>query len=68
MQKDDVMSSTNVKQAAHELLDSLPETITWDEVAYRMEVRASIERGLEDVQEGRVESQESVRQRFGIDG
>lgn len=62
------MSSTNVKQAAHELLDSLPETITWDEVAYRMEVRASIERGLEDVQEGRVESQESVRQRFGIDG
>lgn len=59
------MSSTNVKQAAHQLIDQLPEGVTWDEVAYRIGVRASIDRGLSDAEAGRLVSQEDVEKRFG---
>ena len=61
------MPSSDVKQAAHKLLDSFPESVTWDEVAYRMEVRASIERGLKDVEAGRVISHDEVKKHFGIE-
>lgn len=62
------MTSSNVKQAAHELLDRLPETVTWEDVAYEMEVRASIERGLADAEAGRVVSHEEVMKQFGLEG
>lgn len=60
------MSPTNVKAAAHQLIDQLPDGVGWDEIAYEMEVRASIERGLADAEAGRVISQEEVEKRFGI--
>ncbi len=60
------MPSTNVKQAAHQLIDRLPEEVTWDEVAYQIEVRASIERGLADADAGRLISQEDIEKHFGI--
>lgn len=61
------MSTTDVKQQAHALIDSLEDTATWDEVAYHIEVRASIEQGLADVQAGRVHTTEEVRKHFGLD-
>lgn len=61
------MSTSDVKQKAHELIDSLDDTATWDEVAYHMEVRASIEQGLADVKAGRVHTHEEVRKHFGLD-
>ena len=61
------MSTSDVKKQAHELIDSLDDTATWDEVAYRMEVRASIEQGLADVKAGRVHTHEEVRKHFGFD-
>ena len=54
----------SVKQQAHDLIDQLPDSATWDEIAYRMEVRASIERGLADSEASRVTSQEEVEKRF----
>ncbi len=60
------MSPTNVKQAAHQLIDRLPEEVTWDEVAYQIEVRASIERGLADADAGRLIPQEEIEKHFGI--
>ena len=60
------MSTVNVKQAAHQLIDGLPDDVSWDEVAYRMEVRASIERGLADIEAGRVTPQEEIEKHFGI--
>ncbi len=62
------MSTSGVKQAAHELIEALPDDVSWDEVAYRMEVRASIERGLADVEAGRVISQEEIEKHFGSAG
>ncbi len=58
--------NTTAKHEAHELLDGFPDSITWEEIAYRVEVRASIERGLEDVRAGRVVSNEDVKKQFGI--
>ena len=60
------MSAVNVKQAAHQLIDELPDDVSWDEVAYRMEVRASIERGLADADAGRLIPQDEVEKRFGV--
>jgi len=60
-------STENIKQAAHQLLDKLPETATWDDVAYHIEVRASIERGLADSAAGRVYTTEEVYKHFNLD-
>jgi predicted transcriptional regulator len=53
-------------QAAHELLDDLPDNASWDDIAYRIEVRASIERGLADSRAGRTLPHEEVIKEFGI--
>ena len=60
------MPSTKVKEAAHRLIDQLPDEVSWDELAYRIEVRASIERGLADAEAGRLITQEEIEKRFGI--
>lgn len=61
------MSTSDVKQQAHALIDSLDDAVTWDEIVYRMEIRASIEQGVEDVKAGRVYTHEEARKHFGLD-
>ncbi len=60
------MPPTNIKAAAHQLIDQLPDGVGWDEIAYEIEVRASFERGLADAEAGRFISQEEVEKRFDI--
>ena len=60
------MNAITVKQKAHELIDELPDDATWDELAYRMAVRASIERGLADAEAGRVMPVDEVLKEFEI--
>lgn len=56
----------NIKQAAHQLVDQLPENATWDDVIYEMAMRREIEKGLADSDAGRVNSVEDVMKEFGI--
>ena len=49
-----------IKEQAHLLIDQLPDGTTWDEVAYRIGVRASIERGLQDANEDRVQTTQEL--------
>lgn len=56
----------NVKQAAREAIDSLPENSTWDDVMYRMYVRQKIEQGLADADAGRMVETEQLRRDLGI--
>lgn len=56
----------NIKQAAHQLVDQLPESATWDDVVYEMAVRREIEKGLADSDAGRITSVEDVMKEFGI--
>ena len=43
----------SIKPDAKRLVDSLPDTATWDDLAYEIYVRQSIEAGLTDATEGR---------------
>ena len=58
--------ANNVKASAHELIDQLPEGVSWSQLAYHVEVRASIERGLDDAKAGRVYSSDQIRERLGL--
>jgi predicted transcriptional regulator len=60
--------SRNIKPEARQLVESLPESATWDDLAYEVYVRASIEAGLADAAAGRMMSHEdavaSIRSRI----
>lgn len=57
------------KQEAHKLIDQLPESATWQDLAYRAAVRGDIDQGLADSAAGRVTPVEDVLKEFGfIDG
>lgn len=60
------MQTANVKSSAHELIDQLPESVSWSELAYHIEVRASIERGMEDAEAGRTYTTEELKKRLGL--
>jgi predicted transcriptional regulator len=56
-----------LKQQAHALIDNLPESATWDDVAYEAELRGSIEHGLADAEAGRVIAVEDLMKEFGVE-
>ena len=56
--------SRNIKPDAQRLVESLPETATWDDLAYEVYVRQSIEAGLADAEAGRLIDHESALARI----
>jgi len=56
-----------IKDEAHKIIDQMPEGSSWEDLAYRIYVRQSIEAGLKDADEDRVEPVEDVRRSFGLD-
>ncbi|MDR3418726.1 MAG: hypothetical protein P4L83_21340 [Nevskia sp.] len=58
--------SPTPKQQARALIDELPDSVSWAELAYRLEVRADIEEGLADVKAGRAVTTEELRREFGL--
>jgi predicted transcriptional regulator len=50
----------DLKQEAHRLVDQLPEGASWDDLMYEVYVRTAVDRGLADVEAGRVLSHEEV--------
>jgi len=59
-------STQDIKQAAHQLIDQLPENTTWDDVLYKLAVRRSIEIGLRESETGNGINTETVRAEFGL--
>ncbi|HEY2414135.1 MAG TPA: hypothetical protein VGI40_17960 [Pirellulaceae bacterium] len=53
------------KQAAIELINSLPDDCTLDDIQYHLFVRRSVERGLQDIENGRVLSVDEMERRVG---
>lgn len=49
------------KQIALKSIDELPETATWSDIEERIQFLAAIEKGLEDIREGRVVPDEEVK-------
>lgn len=60
------MHTTNVKEAASELVRQMPENATWDDLMYHIYVRQSIEKGLADSDTGRKISVQQVKQMLEI--
>lgn len=61
------MADASVKEEAKRLMDELPEDATWDDAMYRLYVRQSIEKGLEDSRAGRTVDVKEVRRAFGLE-
>jgi predicted transcriptional regulator len=60
------METGKIKEQAHELLEKLPDSATWEDVMYRIYVRQAIEAGIKDGEEGRTVEVKEVRKRFGL--
>jgi hypothetical protein len=59
-------NTTDLKAAAHQIIDSLPSDATWDDLMYRVYVRQCVDAGMEDARNGRVVDVEVVREQFGL--
>ncbi|GKT09255.1 hypothetical protein [Desulforhabdus sp. TSK] len=60
------MDAQSIKEQAHRLLDSLPDSATWEDLIYRIYVRQAIEAGIKDSDDGRTVDVKEVRKRFGL--
>lgn len=56
----------NIKEQAIRLIESLPDTATWEDLLYAIYVRKSIEDGLADSEAGRVIDVTEVRANLGF--
>jgi hypothetical protein len=50
------------KEVAREILDSLPDDCSLEEIQYRLYVRQMVEEGRQDVRKGNLVSQEEIEQ------
>ena len=56
----------DVKETAHQLIDQLPDGVSWENLLHALQIRQDIEAGLEDSKAGRVISTEALRAEFGL--
>ncbi len=52
------------KEEVRRILDGLPDDSTFEDIQYHIYVRQKVERGLEDIKQGRVLTQEEVERRM----
>ena len=55
---------STAKQEERSLLDRVPDDATFEDIQYHIYVREKIERGLKDVEEGRLVSEEEMERRM----
>lgn len=61
-----VTKADSIKTRVRELIEQLPDNATWDDVAYEIAVRRSIERGLADLDDGRTYTSEALLESLGL--
>ena len=54
----------SAKEASIKLIERLDEDVTYEEIMYELNFLQKIERGLHDVQEGRVPSHEQMKEAY----
>ena len=60
------MTTTDIKQEAHRLVDALPEDATWEDLMYEIYVLQTIKAGIADSEAGRRVDVKEARVRFGL--
>lgn len=56
------------KQEAHKLIDELPETASWDELAEKARYLAAVQRGIDAADRGEFASPERIKAMFATWG
>ncbi len=59
-------ADTKLKDSVRSVIQLLPDTVTWDEVQYRLYVRQQIEAGLVDSDAGRLIDTDEMRHRLDL--
>ncbi|MCX5894378.1 MAG: hypothetical protein NTZ51_00895 [Proteobacteria bacterium] len=52
------------KEEVKKILDQLPDDVSYEDIQYHIYVREKIERGLNDIRDGNILSQEEVEKRM----
>ncbi len=60
------MATVMQKDEAHQLIDRLPPSATWDDLMHEIYVRESVQKGLSDAKSGRVREVKEVRAKYGL--
>lgn len=54
----------SAKQAARELIEQLPESVSWNDLMHELYIKQKIEEGLKELDEGRDIPHEDVKRRL----
>lgn len=54
----------SAKEEVRRILEQIPEDVTFEDIQYHIYVRQQITRGLEDIDQGRVVSEEEAERRM----
>jgi predicted transcriptional regulator len=54
----------SVKEQVKRMLDNLPDTVTYEDIQYHLFVREKIERGLQELAEGKFVPEEEMEKLF----
>ncbi|WP_372627909.1 hypothetical protein [Arsukibacterium sp.] len=60
------MQNTVRKDSAHKPIDQLPADATWDDLMEQIYVRQAIENGLSDSEQGKLQSVQEIRKKYGL--
>lgn len=61
-----IMPSPLRKDEAHKLIDQLPADATWEDLMEQIYVRQAIEQGLSDSEQGKLQSVQEIRRKYGL--
>ncbi len=56
--------SATAKEEVRQMIDNLPDDISLEDIQYHIYVRQKVARGLKDIEEGKVLTQEEVEERM----
>ncbi|MGH8446753.1 MAG: hypothetical protein ACREVL_15890 [Solimonas sp.] len=57
-------TAPTLKQQAHDLIDRLPDTATWDDVIEELRLRKEVEAGIAQADRGQFATPEEIRAAF----
>jgi hypothetical protein len=60
------MQTESIKEQAHQLLENLPDSATWEDLMNRIYVRQAIEAGVKESDQGQTVDVKEVRKKFGL--
>ncbi len=56
---------STAKEEVRKMLEQIPDDSSFEDIQYHIYVREKIERGLKDIEEGRILDQEEIERRMG---